>query len=158
MFYLQVPWSEREVKQVQKRCTSGKDHEHICFAFIFVCVVGKNLKSPKLSPMADDAITRGGIGGLVSLVHICVCISCNEAEMSDVYFCSEMIFEVCSYYLEILNKSPKSFSPSAGDSEQQVLLVTVPKFIETQACVMVNLRTLDCQPLVFSSNLTPSEK
>ncbi|XP_072029606.1 DNA polymerase delta subunit 2-like [Amphiura filiformis] len=41
-----------------------------------------------------------------------------------------------------------------GDSEQQVLLVTIPKFIDTQACVMVNLRTLDCQPLVFSSQLT----
>ena len=27
--------------------------------------------TPKLSPMADDAITRGGIGSLVSLVYIC---------------------------------------------------------------------------------------
>ena len=33
-------------------------------------VVGKNLKTPKLSPMADDAITWGGIGSLVSLVYI----------------------------------------------------------------------------------------
>ena len=32
----------------------------------------KNLRTPKLSPMADDAITGGGIGGLASLVYICV--------------------------------------------------------------------------------------
>ena len=38
---------------------------------VFACVVGKNQKTPKLSPMADDAITRGGIGGLGSLVYIC---------------------------------------------------------------------------------------
>ena len=33
-----------------------EDHERICFALIFACVVGKNLKTPELSPMADDAI------------------------------------------------------------------------------------------------------
>ena len=31
----------------------------------------KNLKTPKLSPMVDKSITRGGIGSLVSLVYIC---------------------------------------------------------------------------------------
>ena len=36
------------------------------------CVCGRQkLKDPKLSPMADDAITQGGIGSLVSLVYIC---------------------------------------------------------------------------------------
>ena len=46
--------------------------ERICFAFVFVC--GKHKpEDPKLSPMADDAITitRGGIEGLGSLVYIC---------------------------------------------------------------------------------------
>ena len=39
----------------------------VCF-----CVhVGKNQKTPNLSPMADDAITRGDIGGLGSPVYIC---------------------------------------------------------------------------------------
>ena len=52
------------------RETTRKDRERICCAFAFVCVIGKNLKTPKLSPMADDAITRGGIGGLGSLVYI----------------------------------------------------------------------------------------
>ena len=50
---------------------SRKDHERICFSFIFTCAVGKNPKTPKLSPMAVNAITRGGIGGLGSLVYIC---------------------------------------------------------------------------------------
>ena len=48
-----------------------KDHEPICFEFAFACVVDKNPKTPKLSSMADDNITRGDIGSLVSLVYIC---------------------------------------------------------------------------------------
>ena len=47
-----------------------KDRGRICVAFICVCVVDKNLKIPNLSPMAADAITRGGIGGLGSPVYI----------------------------------------------------------------------------------------
>ena len=38
--------------------------------FDFACVVGKK-KTPNLSPMADDAITQGDIGGLASPVYIC---------------------------------------------------------------------------------------
>ena len=41
------------------------------FFFVCVCVVGKNLKTPNLSSMADDAITWGDIGGLGSPVYIC---------------------------------------------------------------------------------------
>ena len=51
-----------------KRCAVREYHERICFAFALVCEVGK---TPKLSPMAEDAITQGGIGSLVSLVYIC---------------------------------------------------------------------------------------
>ena len=36
----------------------------------------KNLKTPKLSPVAEDTITRGSIGGLGSLVYICGSIIC----------------------------------------------------------------------------------
>ena len=39
------------------------------FCVCFVCAVGKKLKTPKLSPMADGAITRGGVEGL------CLCMS-----------------------------------------------------------------------------------
>ena len=39
---------------------------------VHVCVRGRqNLNNPKLSPMAENAITQGGIGGLGSLVSIC---------------------------------------------------------------------------------------
>ena len=41
-----------------------EDHEHIYFAFVFACVVSKHPKTPKMSAMADDPITQGGIGGL----------------------------------------------------------------------------------------------
>ena len=43
---------------------------HLLSNFSCVCMVNKNLKTPKLSSMADDAITQGGIG-LGFLVHIC---------------------------------------------------------------------------------------
>ena len=48
-----------------------EDREIICFAFVFACVVGKDLKTPKLSPMAGNSITQGVIGGLGFLVYIC---------------------------------------------------------------------------------------
>ena len=40
-------------------------------AFVFACVVTKIPKTPKLIPMADDAITWGGIGGVGYVVYIC---------------------------------------------------------------------------------------
>ena len=33
-----------------------KNRGHICLTFVFVCVIGKNPKTPNLSPMADDTI------------------------------------------------------------------------------------------------------
>ena len=50
-----------------------KDRGHICFAFVSACVVGKNPKTHNLSPMADEAISQGGIQGLGSLLYICAC-------------------------------------------------------------------------------------
>ena len=47
-----------------------KDCGRICFSCVFACVLGKNLKTPNLSPMAVDAITRGGMGGLGSPLFI----------------------------------------------------------------------------------------
>ena len=49
-----------------------------CFALFcfFAFVVGTTQKTPKLSPMAGDAITRSDIGGLRSLVDICAILHC----------------------------------------------------------------------------------
>ena len=45
-------------------------------------MVSKNPKTPNLSPMADDAITRGGIEVLESLVYIYV-YCCDTATTVD---------------------------------------------------------------------------
>ena len=45
-------------------------HGVFVLRLFFVYVVGKNPKTPNLIPMADDATTRGGIGGLGSPVYI----------------------------------------------------------------------------------------
>ena len=40
--------------------TARDDHGRILLTFVSACVVGKNRNTPNLSPMADNAITRGG--------------------------------------------------------------------------------------------------
>lgn len=39
----------------------------------------------------------------------------------------------------------------SGPDGQEVLLVTVPEFSSTQTACLVNLRTLDCEPVSFSA-------
>ena len=48
---------EHEDKTHIKYRMAGKDRGRFGFASIFACVVSKNQKTPKLNPMADDAIT-----------------------------------------------------------------------------------------------------
>ena len=48
-----------------------KDHERVYFAFVFACLVGKNLKTPNLNPLAEEAIIQGCIQGLGSPLYIC---------------------------------------------------------------------------------------
>ena len=50
-----------------------EDRERICFAFPLVFVCRQKPEDSQTEPRADDAITRGGIGDLVSLVYICAC-------------------------------------------------------------------------------------
>ena len=69
-----------------KCCSARKDCERIYYAFAFACVVGKNPKTPKLSPMAEDAITQGGIGSLVSLVYICGYMRLSQEESGCIVF------------------------------------------------------------------------
>jgi DNA polymerase delta subunit 2 len=42
----------------------------------------------------------------------------------------------------------------SGPDDQEVLLVSVPKFSQAATCVLVNLRTLDCQPMEFTTQFT----
>ena len=44
---------------------------HLFCVFFFACMVDKKQKTPNLSSMADDAITRDGIPGLGSSLYIC---------------------------------------------------------------------------------------
>ena len=47
-------------------------------------------EDPQNKPMADDAITQGGIGGLVSLVYICV------IDRLKIFVCVSLIkFKIC---------------------------------------------------------------
>ncbi|XP_064614704.1 DNA polymerase delta subunit 2-like [Liolophura sinensis] len=46
----------------------------------------------------------------------------------------------------------------SGSERQRVLLVTVPRFSQSCMCVLVNLRTLECQPLDFGSQFGESEE
>ena len=73
-----------------KRCTVREDRGRICFAFVFACVVGKNPKTPNLSPMADNAITRGGIQCLGSPLYIygnaTAYLTCNSQTFYLLYY------------------------------------------------------------------------
>ena len=52
--------SEHEGKICMKRRITREDPGRIGFASVFACLVCKNSKTPKLSPMADNTITLGG--------------------------------------------------------------------------------------------------
>ena len=61
------------VKIKHEKCsTRRKDCEHIGFAFVFVCLVGKTQRTTIWAPcMADDAITQCSIRVLGSPLYIC---------------------------------------------------------------------------------------
>ena len=69
-----------------KRCTAHEDCECVCLAFIFACMVSNNQKTPKFSPVADEAITQGGIGGLGSLVYSCGILTIFWAILAFLHF------------------------------------------------------------------------
>jgi len=43
-----------------------------------------------------------------------------------------------------------------GPLGQKVLLVTLPRFSQSKMCVLVNLRTLECQPIKFDATFPAS--
>ena len=72
-----------------------KDRGRICFVWVFACVVGKNLKTPNLSPMAYDAITLDGTGGLGSLVYIYGVYTFHEAVSGGLFH----LISIGAYYV-----------------------------------------------------------
>ena len=56
--HLRLLQSEHEDKHV--KCPMVY-RGRICFVFVFACEVSSSPKTSNLSPMADDAITQGGI-------------------------------------------------------------------------------------------------
>ena len=83
--------SEHEDKTSVQCRMMPNNHGHILFSF----VVRKNLKTSKLSPMADNAITRGCIGGLRSLVYICGATSKPILLMNKVIFFPFSMLDLC---------------------------------------------------------------
>ena len=83
-----------------KSRTAHEDRERIYFVFAFACVVGKNPNTPKLSPIADDAITRGSIRSLVSPLYICDTLiewSCLYLLNIVFYIYSKASFKYCFF-------------------------------------------------------------
>ena len=71
--HLHLLRSEREDKHALKVRMACENCGGFCFVFVFACVVVKNPRTPNLSPMADNAITRGSIRGLGSPLYVCGC-------------------------------------------------------------------------------------
>lgn len=58
----------------------------------------------------------------------------------------------------LLSPGSSSLAPplttSKGDDAQTILVVAVPNFDLTHSCVLVNLRTLECQELTFATSMS----
>ena len=64
-----------DMRKTPRGAQNKSYRERICFAFSLECVVGKNPKTPKLSPMADDTVTQGGRrSGISSVYGTCIVI------------------------------------------------------------------------------------
>ncbi|XP_041066114.1 DNA polymerase delta subunit 2 isoform X2 [Carcharodon carcharias] len=66
------------------------------------------------------------------------------------YSSMEDHLEILEWTLQIGHMSPTA-PDTLGVDGQQVLLVAVPEFSATQVACLVNLRTLECQPISFSA-------
>lgn len=58
--------------------------------------------------------------------------------------------DIC-WYAVIVYSDILMHTHNTGSQGQRVLLITVPNFDLTHSCVLVNLTTLECQQLVFST-------
>lgn len=69
------------------------------------------------------------------------------------------ILDICPHIFFSGNQAQFKCNTIKGPSGQQILEVSVPRFCDTATCVLVNLKSLECQPLQFMTdfNLIQSE-
>ncbi|KAK3089341.1 hypothetical protein FSP39_002854 [Pinctada imbricata] len=60
----------------------------------------------------------------------------------------------CPHIFFAGNQSKFSSKIYKGPKGQEVLLISIPKFVDTKTCVLVNLRSLECQPMQFQTDFT----
>ena len=71
-----------KIKHASKCGSTSKDRGRICF---WVCGQ-QNLKTPNMSPMADDTVTRGSILGLGSPLYTCEVLECFSPMQSSTFW------------------------------------------------------------------------
>lgn len=69
------------------------------------------------------------------------------------YIKDPFILEKCPHVYFVGNQPKYQSKIINGENGQKVLLVTVPAFSNSKTCVLLNLRTLMCQPVNFSAAL-----
>ena len=65
------------------------------------------------------------------------------------------IIDVCPHILFTGNAPSFGSRMFRGQDNQTVLLMAIPQFSETSTCILVSLKTLECQPFVVESGVVP---
>lgn len=68
------------------------------------------------------------------------------------------ILEECPHIYFAGNQSSYGCRRHKGPSGQEVLLVSVPRFCQTSTCVVVNLKSLECQAIEFNTDFPEPAK
>ncbi|XP_033729359.1 DNA polymerase delta subunit 2-like [Pecten maximus] len=68
------------------------------------------------------------------------------------------ILEECPHIYFAGNQSSYGCKLHKGPTGQEVLLVSVPRFCQTSTCVLINLKTLECQAVEFSTDFPEPAK
>lgn len=74
------------------------------------------------------------------------------------YLKDPFILEECPHVYFSGNSPSFESKIIKGQEDQEVLLVAIPEFSSTQTACMVNLRTLECEPVSFSAFSTDEEE
>ncbi|XP_033738216.1 DNA polymerase delta subunit 2-like [Pecten maximus] len=68
------------------------------------------------------------------------------------------ILEECPHIYFAGNQSSYGCKLHKGPTGQEVLLVSVPRFCQTSTCVLINLKTLECQAVEFNTDFPEPAK